>query len=144
MEGRTPSSVQRGEAPPSSGEADESTDADAIPGEATVFDPSEFTNFSFDFGKAELEVDPEADNQPDADAPPVATTTDSASKTATPPVPGANSFTESEARHRLEQHGYTTVSNLTKDDQGIWRGMAMKDGKSVPVALDYQGNIVSQ
>jgi putative membrane protein len=76
--------------------------------------------------------------------PPVATTTDSASKTATPPVPGANSFTESEARHRLEQHGYTTVSNLTKDDQGIWRGMAMKDGKSVPVALDYQGNIVSQ
>jgi DNA helicase II / ATP-dependent DNA helicase PcrA len=68
MEGRTPSSVQRGEAPPSSGEAGESTDADAVSQDATAFDPAEFTNFSFDFGAPELEVDSLADNQPDADA----------------------------------------------------------------------------
>jgi putative membrane protein len=29
-------------------------------------------------------------------------------------------------------------------DQGVWRGTAMKDGKSTPVGLDYQGNIVAQ
>jgi DNA helicase-2/ATP-dependent DNA helicase PcrA len=65
MWGQPPSAVQQGEAPPSSGEAGES--ADAISGDATAFDPTEFTNFSFDFG-AQPEVDPEADNQLDADA----------------------------------------------------------------------------
>jgi sporulation protein YlmC with PRC-barrel domain len=62
----------------------------------------------------------------------------------TPPFPGANSFTETQARSRIEDHGFTAVSDLRKDDQGIWRGTAMKDGKSVSVALDYKGNIVAQ
>jgi DNA helicase-2/ATP-dependent DNA helicase PcrA len=57
VEARTPSSVQRGEAPPSSGEAGESADADATTEDATAFDPTEFTNFSFDFGAAGSEVD---------------------------------------------------------------------------------------
>jgi hypothetical protein len=69
----------------------------------------------------------------------------SAAATSAPaPVAGANSFTESEARHRIEAQGYTGVTMLQKDDQSIWRGKAMKDGKSVDVALDYQGNIVVQ
>ena len=71
-------------------------------------------------------------------------TGDTASKTSAAPVAGANSFTESEARSRIEAHGYTGVSELMKDDQSIWRGTAMKDGKSVAVSLDYQGNIVTQ
>ena len=33
------------------------------------------------------------------------------------------------------------VSALRKDDQGIWRGTAMKDGKQVNVAVDFRGNI---
>jgi putative membrane protein len=67
------------------------------------------------------------------------TTTDSAA-----PVPGANSFTEDQARTRIQDAGYADVSGLAKDDNGVWRGEAKKDGKSVPVALDFKGNVTSQ
>jgi len=56
-------------------------------------------------------------------------------------VPGANSFTESQARSRLEKNGYSQVSGLTKGDDGIWRGAATKNGSSVHVTVDYKGNI---
>lgn len=59
------------------------------------------------------------------------------------PVPGANSFTEAQAKSAIEKAGYADVSALTKDDKGIWRGTASKDGKSTPIALDYQGNVVA-
>ncbi|CDX22536.1 Outer membrane protein [Mesorhizobium sp. ORS 3324] len=57
------------------------------------------------------------------------------------PVPGANSFTEAQAKNRIQDAGYTDISSLAKDPQGIWRGQAKKDGKSISVALDYQGNV---
>jgi hypothetical protein len=57
--------------------------------------------------------------------------------------PGANSFTEAQARERLEAAGYTNVSALRKDDQGIWRGTAMKDGRQVSVGIDFKGNIAA-
>jgi protein CpxP len=57
--------------------------------------------------------------------------------------PGANSFTEAQVRSRLEAAGYTTVTDLRKDDQGIWRGKAMKDGRQVSVGVDFKGNIVA-
>ena len=60
------------------------------------------------------------------------------------PVAGANSFTEGQARSRIESKGYTNVSGLKKDDKGVWRGPAMRDGKSVNVSLDFEGNIVAQ
>jgi opacity protein-like surface antigen len=60
------------------------------------------------------------------------------------PVAGANSFTEGQAKSRIESTGYTNVSGLRKDDQGVWRGSAMKDGRSVNVSLDFQGNVVAQ
>ena len=59
----------------------------------------------------------------------------------TAPVAGANSFTEGQAKSRIEARGYTNVSSLTKDNKGIWRGTAMKDGKSFQVSLDFQGNV---
>lgn len=65
-------------------------------------------------------------------------------KNANAPVEGKNSFTESQAKDRLEKAGYTAVSGLKLDDKGVWRGTATKDGKSMSVALDYQGNVVSQ
>jgi hypothetical protein len=40
--------------------------------------------------------------------------------------------------------GFEDIKGLNKDDQGIWHGSAMKDGKSVNVTLDYQGNIAEQ
>jgi Resolvase, N terminal domain len=43
-------------------------------------------------------------------------------------VAGANSFTESQAKSRIEAGGYSNVSELKKDDNGVWRGNAMKNG----------------
>ena len=77
-------------------------------------------------------------------APAAVTTSAEPSRTTEAPVAGANSFTEGQARSRIEDRGFAQVRDLKKDDQGIWRGMAMKDGKSVAVALDYQGDIVGQ
>jgi hypothetical protein len=57
------------------------------------------------------------------------------------PVAGANSFTHDEAVSRIEGKGYTKVKHLKKDAGGVWRGTAMKDGQSVPVSVDYQGNV---
>jgi uncharacterized protein involved in copper resistance len=62
--------------------------------------------------------------------------------TSVPPIAGANSFTESQARERIEAQGYTGVSGLKQDDRSIWRGTAMKGGTSTSVALDFQGNVV--
>jgi hypothetical protein len=59
------------------------------------------------------------------------------------PVPGANSFTEGQAKSRIEANGFSNVSALQKDANGVWRGRAMKNGTSVSVSLDFQGNIVS-
>ncbi len=57
---------------------------------------------------------------------------------------GANSFTEAQARSRLESVGFTNITEFQKDAQGIWRGKAMREGRSVSVGLDYQGTIGSQ
>jgi hypothetical protein len=57
------------------------------------------------------------------------------------PVKGANSFTMSEAKSRISDKGYTQVSDLKKDSNGVWRGTAMKDGQPVHVSVDYQGNV---
>jgi hypothetical protein len=62
---------------------------------------------------------------------------------ATNPVAGRNSFTAAQAKSRIEARGYTNVSPLQEDAQGVWRGTATKDGKTVAVSLDYQGNVNS-
>ena len=61
--------------------------------------------------------------------------------TATAPVAGANSFTEGEAKSRIESRGFANVTQLRKDEQGIWRGKAQRNGAMVDVALDFQGNV---
>ena len=57
------------------------------------------------------------------------------------PAKGANSFTDGEARRRVESNGYTEVTGLQKDSDGVWHGAAKKDGNSVKVWLDYKGNV---
>ena len=59
-------------------------------------------------------------------------------------VEGKNSFTESQAKDRITEAGYADVGALKLDDKGIWRATASKDGNSVSVGLDYQGNVVAQ
>ena len=68
----------------------------------------------------------------------------STSKQVEAPVKGRNSFTEGEAKSRIESNGFSNVSALAKDDDGVWRGKAMKNGKEVEVSLDYQGNVVTR
>ncbi|WP_421989017.1 hypothetical protein [Roseococcus sp.] len=62
--------------------------------------------------------------------------------TTTAPAAGANSFTESQARSRIEAAGFTNVTDLQKDDQGVWRGRASRNGTSAAVGLDFHGNVV--
>ncbi len=57
------------------------------------------------------------------------------------PVAGANSFTEGQARDRIQEKGFTSVNALTLDSNGVWRGKAMKDGTAGPISVDYQGNV---
>ncbi len=57
------------------------------------------------------------------------------------PAKGANSFTMGEARSRIEKNGFTNVSDLAKDGDGVWRGKAQKSGSPTSVWLDYKGNV---
>ena len=72
------------------------------------------------------------------------TTSPATARSAAAPVPGANSFTEGEARKHIESHGFTDVSGLKKDHQGIWHAEAKQNGKKGRVALDFKGNVVSE
>ncbi len=74
--------------------------------------------------------------------PPAATTQHTQPRTAAAPVPGANSFTEGQARARMADAGFNDVQSLELDNQGIWRGRAMRNGQPTGVALDFQGNVV--
>ncbi len=80
-------------------------------------------------------------NSNDGNTPAVATPE---TKNPTAPVEGANSFTEEQAKTRIEEAGYSDVKDLKKDDKGIWMAVGMKDGKSVMISMDYQGNVVAK
>jgi len=73
--------------------------------------------------------------------PPAVTTSNANNKTGAAPVKGRNSFTMNEARRRIEKGGFTQVTGLKKDADGIWRGKGMKNGASIDVYCDYQGNV---
>ena len=76
---------------------------------------------------------PSGDSATTREAPPVVAT----------PAAGANSFTEGQARSRIEAAGFTDIKELKKDEQGVWRGQAMRNGTATPVGLDFQGNVVA-
>jgi hypothetical protein len=59
------------------------------------------------------------------------------------PVAGRNSFTEGQAKSKIEEAGFTNVTELKKDDAGVWRGQASKGGSSAAVSVDFQGNVNS-
>ena len=60
------------------------------------------------------------------------------------PVAGSNSFTEGQAKSRIEEKGFKDVSALKKDADGVWRGKAAQGGKTMNVSVDFQGNVVGQ
>ena len=51
-----------------------------------------------------------------------------------------NLFNEQQAREHLSRLGYTGISDLSKDENGAWRGTATKDGKLQQVAVDVKGS----
>jgi hypothetical protein len=58
---------------------------------------------------------------------------------------GSTTLDEDQAKSLIEARGYLNVSRLERDARGIWRGKAtMKDGRSVDVILDLEGNIYSE
>lgn len=57
------------------------------------------------------------------------------------PVAGRNSFTEGQAKSRIEGAGYTNVSALEKDANGVWRGKGSKGGATSNVSVDFEGNV---
>ena len=87
---------------------------------------------------AQTGTSPPAQNAPQNSA------INSSDKAVNAPVKGRNSFTEGEAKSRMEKAGFANISGLKKDDDGVWRGTATKGGQSVQVSLDYQGNVVTR
>lgn len=71
---------------------------------------------------------------------PAVATTSNANDSAVP-AKGTNSFTEGQAQSRIADRGYTRVTDLKKDDDGVWRGVAQHNGQPVHVWLDYKGNV---
>jgi periplasmic protein CpxP/Spy len=59
-------------------------------------------------------------------------------------TPGRNSFTEGQARRRIEDSGFRDVTGLQQDRNGVWTGQATKDGKHVGVQLDFQGDVLTK
>jgi|GEM_PF-1166980 len=56
---------------------------------------------------------------------------------------GANSFTEGQARARLEEAGFTNLQDLRLDEAGFWRGRGTQGGTATDVAMDFRGRIAS-
>jgi hypothetical protein len=83
-----------------------------------------------------------AQNQP-AQSGPNNKAINSDQKNSDKPVAGRNSFTEGQAKSKIEDAGYSNVGNLKKDDNGVWRGKASKGGSSTNVSVDFQGNVNS-
>ena len=63
------------------------------------------------------------------------------SANATTPAKGANSFTGDQAKHRMEEGGFSNISDLKKDKDGVWHAKAEKSGSPVEAWVDYKGNV---
>jgi hypothetical protein len=89
---------------------------------------------------------PFAAAQPSADpsAPPNQAVKAPADTGSAPLAKGHNSFTSNQAKSRIEKAGYTDVSMLDLDADGLWQATASHDGQSVHVALDYKGDVAAQ
>jgi hypothetical protein len=57
------------------------------------------------------------------------------------PLKGANSFTEDQAKRRIQDAGYEGVSEMKKGDDGVWRGKAMRGRSRFEASVDYEGNV---
>ena len=52
--------------------------------------------------------------------------------------------TEVQAARILKGKGFTNIDALKRDERGIWRAKAIKDGLALRVAIDVYSNVESQ
>ena len=83
-------------------------------------------------------------NPPTVDGPGNNAVNSSGKNNSAAPVKGANSFTESQAKSRIQKAGFSSVSGLKKDKNGVWRGKAAKGSKTVNVSVDFEGNVIGK
>jgi hypothetical protein len=55
-----------------------------------------------------------------------------------------HAFTKDQAQSQIEAKGYSNVSGLRKDAEGVWRGDAEKDGIPAKVTLEVSGNVTAK
>lgn len=92
---------------------------------------------------AEAPVEGPAVSAPESPVNPAVDTQDTAEQGAL--TPGANSFTEEQAREAIEKQGYTVSGPLTQDEQGIWKGQASRSGgAATTVSVDYKGVVTAE
>lgn len=80
----------------------------------------------------------QATQTPNTDAPGATNTPTHDDKT---PDAGQNSITEAQATELFGKAGYTDLTGLKLNDQGVWEASAMKDGKNVMLSLDAEGKV---
>jgi hypothetical protein len=92
---------------------------------------------------AEAPVEGPAVSSPESPVNPAVDTQDTAEQSTL--TPGANSFTEGQAREAIEKQGYTVSGPLTQDEQGIWKGQASRSGgAATTVSVDYKGVVTAE
>lgn len=93
--------------------------------------------------RSEAPVEGPAVSTAEAPMNPAVDTQETSDKTAL--TPGANSFTEGQAKDAIEKQGYVVSGPLMQDDQGIWKGQATRSGgEPVTVSVDYKGVVSPQ
>lgn len=93
--------------------------------------------------QGDAQVDGPAVSTPESPMNAAIDTRDTSDQTAL--TPGANSFTEAQAREAMEKQGYSISGPLTQTEQGIWQGQATRSGGApTTVSVDYKGVVTPQ
>ena len=53
---------------------------------------------------------------------------------------GKAAFNESKAIEKIYQAGYTRITNMNRDADGVWRGLATRKGSQTSVAVSVTEN----
>jgi len=57
---------------------------------------------------------------------------------------GASKITEAQARTRIQAVGFSGVTDLVQDENGIWRAKARFGDRIASIGLDHKGNVAAQ
>lgn len=58
------------------------------------------------------------------------------------PTPGDDqALSRDHAKAQIESKGYSTITSLRRDDDGVWHGRAKRNGSFRDVRLDREGNV---